>query len=107
MINTISHIVKHKLAESYELVVATLCLDVLLEKFQNFKTVVNYDSFESADENIRIHEIWKVKKRARINTLNNAAEVIRKEWRHESAECYRIAICKAGFETEFKRAILN
>ena len=57
MINTILHIVKHNHAESYELVVATSYLDLLSEKFQNFKIVVDYDSFESAEKNIRIHEI--------------------------------------------------
>ena len=107
MINMVPHIVEHKLAGSYELVVATPCLDVLSEKFQNFTTVVNYDPFAPADEDIRIHGIWEAKERARINTLDNAAEATRKGWGHGPAECYRIAICKARFGTELKRAILH
>jgi len=107
MINMVPHIVEHKHAGSYELVVATLCLDVLSEKFQNFKIVVDYDPFEPADEDIRNHGIWEANKRARINILDNAAEATRNGWGHGPAECYRIAICKAGFGTELKRAILN
>ncbi len=107
MINTVPHIVEHKHPGSYELVVATSCLDVLSEKFQDFKIVVDYDPFEPADEDIRIHGIWEAKKRARINTLDNAAEATCNGWGHGPAECYRIAICKAGFGTELKRAIMN
>ncbi len=107
MINMIPHIVEHKHARSYELVVATSCLDVLLKTFQDFKMIVDYDSFESTNENIRNHEIWKANKRARINTLDNAAKATRNEWGHKLAECYRIAICKASFETKLERAILN
>ena len=102
MINMIPHIVEHKHAESYELVVGTSCLDALSEKFQDFKIVVDYDSFESADEDIRNHGIWKANKRAWINTLDNAAEATRYGWGHGPAECYRIAICKAGFGTAWK-----
>ena len=57
MINIIPHIVKHKHARSYELVVATFCLNLLSEKFQDFQVIVDYDSFESAEKDIRIHEI--------------------------------------------------
>lgn len=107
MINTVSHIVKHKHAESYELIVTTSCLNVLSEKFQNFKIVVNCDSFEPAEKNICIHRIWEAKKRAQINTLNNAAEVICNRWEHESAECYWRAIEKTDLRIELERAILN
>ena len=100
-------IVEHKHAESYELVVATSCLDLLSQKFQNFKLVVDYDPFESAEKNIRIHEIWEIKKRARINIFDNAAKVIRNEWEHESTKCYRKIIEKIDLETELERAILN
>lgn len=48
---------KHKHAESYALVVAIPCLDLLLEKFQNFKLIVDYDLFEPVEKDIRIHEI--------------------------------------------------
>jgi hypothetical protein len=96
MINMVPHIVEHKHAGSYELVVATTCLDVLSEKFQDFRMVVDYDSFEPADE------IWEANKRARINTLDNAAEATRNGWGHGPAECYRIATCKAGFGTELE-----
>jgi hypothetical protein len=107
MINTVPHIVEHKHAGSYELVVVTPCLDLLSEKFQDFKLVVDYDPFEPAEWDIRIHGIWEAKKRARINTLNNAAEVTRNGWGHGPAECYRRAIGKAGLGTELERAILN
>ena len=53
----ISHITKHKHSEFYELVVATSCLDLLSEKSHEFKLAVDYDSFESAEKNICIHEI--------------------------------------------------
>lgn len=46
MINMVPHIVQHKRAGSYELVVATPCLDFLSEKFRNFQLVVGYDPFE-------------------------------------------------------------
>jgi hypothetical protein len=36
-------------------VVATPYLDVLLEKFQDFKIVVEYDPFEPAEEDIHIY----------------------------------------------------
>jgi len=107
MINMVPHIVEHKHAGSYELVVATSCLGLLSEKFQEFKTVVDYDPFEPAEEHIRIHGIWEARKRARINTLTNAAEVTRNGWGHGPAECYRRAIVKAGLGTELERAILN
>lgn len=57
MINMIPHIMEHKHAGSYKLVVATSYLDVLSEKFQNLKLVVDYDPFEPADEDIRNHGI--------------------------------------------------
>ena len=96
----------HKLAGSYELVVATPYLDLLSENFQDFKLVVDYDPFEPVEEDIRIHGIWEAKKRAQINTLNNAAEVTRNGWGHGPAECYRTAIGKAGLRVELERAIL-
>ncbi|KAL8788260.1 MAG: hypothetical protein Q9213_001780 [Squamulea squamosa] len=107
MINTVPYLAEHKHAGSYELVVATPCLELLSEKFQDFKIVVDYDPLEPAEEDIRIHGIWEAKKRARINTLNNAAEVTRNGRGHGPAECYRAAIRKAGLQTEFERAILN
>jgi hypothetical protein len=107
MINTVPHIVEHKHAGSYELVVATPCLDLLSENFQDFKLVVDYDPLKPAEEDICIHGIWEAKKRARIITLNNAAEVIRKGWGHGPAECYRRVIGKAGLGIELERAILN
>ncbi|KAI4260734.1 MAG: hypothetical protein LQ352_000126 [Teloschistes flavicans] len=107
MINTVPHIVEHKHAGSYELVVATPCLDLLSEKFQDFKLVVDYDPFEPAEEDIRIHGIRQAKRKARINTLNNAAEVTRNGWGHGPAECYRSVVGKAGLGKELARAILN
>lgn len=107
MSNMVPHITEHKHPGSYELVVATPCLDLLSEKSHEFKLAVDYDPFESAEEDICIHGIWETKKRARINTLNNAAEATRNGWGYGPAECYRIAISKAGLETELERAILN
>ena len=107
MINMIPHIVEHKDPGSYELVVATPCVDLLSEKFHNFKIVVDYDPLEPAEDDIRIHGIWEAKRRARINTLNNAAEATRNGWGYGPAECYRRAIGKAGLGTELERAILN
>ncbi len=105
-INIVSHIVEHKHAGSYELVIATPCLDLLSGNFQDFKIVVDYDPFEPAEEDIRIHGIWEAKKRARFNTLDNAAEVTRNGWGRGPAECYRRAIGKAGLGIELERAIL-
>ncbi len=72
MINMVPYIVEHKHAGSYEPVVATLCLDVLSEP---------------ADEDIRIHGIWEANKKARINTLDNAAEATRNGWGHGKVNC--------------------
>ena len=99
-------VMKHKSAWSYEIVVATTCLD-LLSGFQDFKLVVDYDPFEPAEEDIRIHGIWEAKNRAKINTLNNAAEVTRNGWVHGPAECYRRVVEKAGLGIELEKAILN
>lgn len=52
MISMVSHIVQHKRARSYELVVATSCLEFLSEKFQGLQLVVGYDPFESTEEDI-------------------------------------------------------
>ena len=52
-----SHITEHKHPESYEVVVATSCLDLLSEKFHEFKLAVNYDPFESVEKDICIHGI--------------------------------------------------
>ncbi len=99
---------EHKHAGSYELVVATPCLELLLsENFQDFKLVVDYDLLKPAEEDIRIQGIWEAKNRARINTLNNAVEATRHGWGHGPAECYRKAIGKADIGTELERAILN
>ena len=103
----ISNIVKHKNHESYELVVATLCLDLLSRKFHDFQLVVNYNSFESIENDIRIHEICEIKNRAEVNSLNNAVKAIRNDWECGFAACYRNVIEKAGLETALERAILN
>lgn len=107
MINMVPHITEHKHPGSYELVVATPCLDLLSEKSHEFKLAIDYDPFEPAEEDICIHGIWEVKKRARINTPNNAAEATRNGWGYRPAECYRSAISKAGLGTKLERAILN
>ena len=80
MSNMVPHITEHKRPGSYELVVATPCLDLLSEKSHEFKLAADYDPFEPAEEDICIHGIWEAKKRARINTLNNAAEATRNGW---------------------------
>jgi hypothetical protein len=107
MVYMVPHIVEHKHPGSYELVVATPCLDLLSEKFHDFKLVVDYDPFEPAEEDIHIHGIWEAKRKARINTLNNAAEATRNGWGYGPAECYRSAIGRADIGTELERAILN
>ena len=56
IINVISHIAQHKRAEFYELVIATSYLDFLLKKFKDFHLIVDYDPFEPAEKDIRIHE---------------------------------------------------
>jgi len=48
---------EYKYTRSYKLVVITLYIDLLLEKFQDFKLVVDYDPFKLAKEDIRIYEI--------------------------------------------------
>ena len=103
----VPYIVEHTDPGSSKLVVATSCLDLLSERFRNFKLVVDYDPLEPAEEDRLIHRIWEAKKRARINTLNNAAEATRNGWGCGPAECYRSAIGKAGLEAELERAILN
>ena len=71
----------------YELVDATSCLDLLVEKFRDFKPVVDYDPFESTKDGIRIQRICEAKKRAAVNSLNKAVKVIRNKWGRWPAEC--------------------
>ena len=106
MINTVPHIVEHQHAGFYELV-ATTSLDLFSEKFQDFKLVVDYDPSKPDEEDIRIHGIREAKKRARINTFNNAAEATCNGWGYGLAECYRKVIGKAGLGKQLERAILN
>lgn len=70
---------EYKYLGFYKLVIVILCFDLLLKKFYNFKLVVDYDSFELAEEDVRIHGIWEVKKKVRINIFNNAAKATRNE----------------------------
>ena len=107
MSNMVPYIAEHKHPGSYELVVATPCLDLLSEKSHEFKLAVDYDPFEPAEEDICIHGTWEAKERARINTLNNAAEAIRNGWGYGPAECYRSIISKADLGTELERVIMN
>lgn len=102
----ISYVVEQH-SRSYELVINTLCLGLLLQKFHNFKLIVDYDSFKPTEEDVHIHEIRKVMKRARINTLSSAAKATRSGCEYESTECYRSIIKKADLETKLERAILN
>ncbi len=107
MINMVPNIVEHKEHGSNKLVAATSCLDLLSEKFHDFKLVVNYDPFEPTEDTILIHGICAAKKRVRVNSLNNAVKAIRNGWRRGSAECYQYATGKAGLETALERAIPN
>ena len=107
MINIVPYIAQHDRPGSYELVVTTSCLDLLSEKSNYFTLVDNYDPLEPAEEDIYIHGTWEAKKRARVHTLNNAAEATRNGWGYGPAECYRRAIGKAGLGTELERVILN
>lgn len=107
MINTVPHIVEHKHPGSYELVVATPSLALLSQTFRDFRLVVNHDPFKPVAEDIRTHGIRDAKRRARINTLSNAADAIRNGWGYGPAKCYRRAIAKAGLGTELEGAILN
>lgn len=104
---TVPYIVKNENQRSYELVVAMPCLDLLSKIPRDFRLVVNYDPFEPAVEDIRIHGIWEAKNRARISTLNNAAEAIRNGWGYGPGECYRNVIGKAGLVIALEKAILN
>ena len=106
-INMVPYIVKNENQRSYELVVAIPCLDLLSKIPRDFRLVVNYDPFEPAVEDIRIHGIWEAKNRARVSTLNNAAEAIRKGWGYGPGECYRNVIGKAGLVIAFEKAILS
>lgn len=103
----VPYIVEHKDSGSYSLVVVTRCLDLLLGRFPAFKLNVDYDPFEPAQNDIRIHGIWEAKKRVQINTLIIAAEATRDSWGYGPADCFRSVIRKAGLETELERAILN
>lgn len=98
---------EHKDRGSYELVVATSYLHLLSEKFHDFQLVVDYNPFEPAEDDIRIHGICEAKYRARANSLNNAVNAIRNGWGCEPAECYRNATRKAGLRTTLERALLN
>lgn len=107
IINVIFHIAQDKRAESYELVIATSYLDFLLKKFKDFHLIVDYDWFEPAEKDIRIHENWKIRKKARINTFKNAVKAIRNGWNQQPTKCYREIIRQADLEIELEKLILN
>lgn len=106
-VNMVPFIVKHKHPGSYELVAVKSCLSFLSERFPDFQLIFDYNSFMPTEKNVSVHGIWEAKNRARINTLNNAAEAIRSGWGHGPAKCYRSTIEKAGLGTELERAILS
>ncbi len=49
IINMVPNIVENKEHRSNKFVAATSCLDLLLEKFHDFKLVVNYELFEPTE----------------------------------------------------------
>jgi len=92
MINIVLYIMEHKHPSSYRLVITIPCLDLLLDEFHDFKLVVDYDPFEPAEEDIRIHGIWEAKKRARINTQHRCGRGPQRmgTWRGRLlSKCYR------------------
>ena len=103
IIDMVPNIVELKDHGSYELVAATSCLDLLSEKFHDFKLVADYDPFEPTEDGIRIHGICEAKKRARVNSLNNAVKAIRNGWGRGPVECYRNATGKAGLGTALEK----
>ena len=63
MINMVPNILEHKDHESFGLVVATPCLDLLSKTFHHFKLVVCYDPFEPADGDVHVHGVAGVERR--------------------------------------------
>ena len=106
-IKQVPHMANHTHPGSYELVVPTNCLDLLSKISLAFKIEVDYDPFEPAEEDLHAFGTSEAKKKAQINTLNNAAEAICNGWGHGPAKCYRIIINQAGLEPELERAIVS
>lgn len=93
-IKMVQYIMEHKDQEFYALFVGTRCLVLPLERFSAFKSTVDYDPFEPAQNNIRIHWIWEAKKRVQIKTLIIATEATCDGWGYEPADCFRSVIEK-------------
>ena len=82
-------------------------MELLSTRLQRFELVINYNLFASAENDIYIHRIIKVKKKAQINSIVNAVKIIHKEWGCKFKKCYQNAVAKANLKTAFERAILN
>lgn len=102
----VPNIVEHKDHSSYELVVAQPCVETLSTRLQGFKLFTNYDPFAPAKTDICIHGTIEARRRARVKTIDNAAEAICRGWGRGPEECYRNVVAKAGLETALERAIL-
>ena len=75
----ISNIVKNKNHESYEFVVAMFFIEKLLRRFLDFTLIIDHDSFESVEDDIRNYEFCATEKLIRINVFHNAAKAIQKK----------------------------
>lgn len=82
-------------------------MESLSTRLQGFELATSYDPFAPAENDIHIHGIVEAKRRARVNSIANAVEAIRKGWGRGPEECYRSVIAKAGLETALERAIMD
>jgi len=78
-VNMVLNIIKYKVFSFYKLVIIKLYFKLLFSSLYKFKLIINYDLFALIKDDIRIHEIVEVKKRAEIRLFFNAAKAIRKE----------------------------
>lgn len=72
-------IIKYKVFSFYKFIVIKLYFKLLFSNLYRFKLVINYDSFTLIKDDIRIHEIVEVKKKAEIRLFFNAAKTIYKK----------------------------
>ena len=103
----VPNIVEHQEQGSYELVATELGVCLLSLCYPHFKAITDYDPFEPAEADKRIHGLEEAKERARVSSLNNAVEAIRNGWEDGPAECYQNAARKAGLESALESSILN
>lgn len=94
--NIILYIIKHKYLSFSKLVIDILYLILLLEKFQDFKLIINDNLFKLTKKNIYIyiHRIWERMKKTWINIIIYNIETICIRERYRLGKYYKSTIKK-------------